>query len=374
VRRASIERGGRNSLMSIRNGLGAALGLGTALLAFGLALQPKPGGVYFPPPGEGLNRQDRRQPAAVGLNDQIGEDLRPVAERWALWRHGRLVALKGDFNLQQDVKSVAKTWHAVVLGAAIQQGRVPSVRQRITVWDPTLVGRDSLATWFHVLTQSSSFDYPCCAQPDYWPGVMWTYSELNIAELTRALARVYGHDNQFDGYADVLERAYFDAIGMRGWKVNYILDSAYPRLTLDLEDMGRLGLLMASGGVWAGKRILPPSFVRDLEGKQTMGMLVNYDGPNDGDVNLAEADFPEAPYGFLTWVNDDGNFYPDAGQGWAWAAGTTGSYVLWNRFNGIVFAAFGLIDDQFTGHGPPTFGGVPAIIERDILGPDPLGP
>lgn len=350
-------------------------GLAVALFLCALAFRLPAGSIYFPPPGEGLAKQDHRRPAAVGLRDRISEDLHPVAERWALWRHGRLVALKGDFNLSQDVKSVAKTWHAVAVGAAVQQGRIPSLRQRVAVWDPgSLTGRDTLATWFHVLTQSASFDYPCCARPDFWPGVMWTYSDLNIIELTRALSRVYGHRDQFDNYAGVLRAAYFDAIGMRGWRVNYILDSANPRLTLDLEDMGRLGLLMASGGVWAGKRILPASFVRDLESKQTTGMLVNYDGPNDGDVNLGETDFHEAPYGFLTWVNDDGNFYPDAGRGWAWAAGTNGYYVLWNRFNGIVFAAFGLKDDQFTGKGPPTLGNVPAIIERDIRGPDPLGP
>jgi CubicO group peptidase (beta-lactamase class C family) len=355
-------------------GLGITGGIAAALFLCGLAFRPPAGGIYFPPPGESLVKQDQRQPAAVGLRGRIFDDLRPVAERWALWCHGRLVARKGDFNLTHDVKSVAKTWHAVTLGAAIEQGRVPSPHQRVVVWNPSLTGKDREATWRHVLTQSAGFDYPCCGRPDFAPGVMWTYSQLNIVELTRALARVYGHRDQFDDYAGVLRKSYFDAIGMRGWKVNYMLDSANPRLSLDLEDMGRLGLLMTAGGRWAGKRIVPASFIDELERKQTAGMRVNYDGPNDGKVNLTKANFPEAPYGFLTWVNDKRNFYPDAAASWAWAAGTNGYYVLWNRSNGIVFAAFGLRDDQFTGAGPPTRGGVPAIIERNIRGPDPLAP
>jgi CubicO group peptidase (beta-lactamase class C family) len=328
-------------------------------------------GFYFPPPGQSLAQQDRRSPAEVGLDPEIEDDLWPVAERWALWRHGRLVALKGDFNLTEDVKSAHKTWHAVAVGAAIQQGRLGSIGSRISRWDTGLEGKDRDASWWHVLTQSAGFDYPCCGRPDYEPGVMWTYSQLNMVSLTRALARVYGKRDQFDDYAGVLEAAYFDEIGMRGWRVHYRNESN-PRLDLDLEDMGRLGLLMAAGGRWAGERVIPRWFIDELGRKQTAGMLVNYQGPNDGEVNLSDADFPESPYGFLTWANTDRDFYPDATADWAWAAGAFGYYVLWNRSNGIVFAAFGLKDDQFTGDGPPTWGGVPAIIESHIVAPDPF--
>ncbi len=77
-------------------------------------------GYYFPPPGESLAQQNQQSPAAVGLNAQIIDDLSGKAPRWALWRHGYLVHVSGDFNQTTDVKSLRKTWHATTVGAASQ--------------------------------------------------------------------------------------------------------------------------------------------------------------------------------------------------------------------------------------------------------------
>lgn len=70
-------------------------------------------------------------------------------------------------------------------------------------------------------------------------------------------------------------------------------------------------------------------------------MRVNYDGPYDGRVELDPAQFPEAPYGYLTWVNADGDFFPGADRAWAWDSGAGGMKTMWNRNIGIVFAAIG---------------------------------
>ena len=63
---------------------------------------------------------------------------------------------------------------------------------------------------------------------------------------------------------------------------------------------------------------MPRWFVEQLETKQTGGMKVNYDGPNDGKIGMS---YPEAPYGFMTWVNTDGDVYPKADRAWAWGTG-----------------------------------------------------
>jgi hypothetical protein len=128
----------------------------------------------------------------------------------------------------------------------------------------------------------------------------------------------------------------------------------------DLEDMGRLGLLILNRGRWRNEEIIPQWFVEALESKQTDGIGVNYNGPDDGKINLDPKRFPEAPYGFMTWVNTDGDFYPGADRAWAWAAGAGGARVLWNRNNGIVFAAFGADKG-------PSDNGIPHVIERSIL-------
>jgi hypothetical protein len=314
-------------------------------------------GYYFPPPGEGLDKQRRVRPEEVGLNPAVIEQLKGKAARWALWRHGYLVHVEGDFNKAVHVASLRKTWHALAVGAAIKQGKVPSLDQKISAYQTDLKGNDALATWRHVITQSSGFDYPYSDYPDFKPGEMWTYSDANPVHLTNALAKVYGRKGYEDDYAEVLKAAYFDAIGMRGWRASPRYDGAV--LDLDLEDMGRLGLLVLARGSWAGKEIVPRWFVEELERKQTYGMRVNYDGPNDGKIPMSYA---EAPYGFMTWVNTDGDVYPKADRGWAWGSGAGGHGVFWNHKLGVVFAA------QSRDRNTP----FPEIIEANVIGPNPL--
>jgi hypothetical protein len=188
---------------------------------------------------------------------------------------------------------------------------------------------------------------------------MWTYSDLNLVELCDALARVWGKKDHRDRYEDVARQAYFDAIGMRGWRTGFSREDDGIRFILDLEDMGRLGLLAVNRGNWNGRQLAPAWFVEGLETKQTRGMKVNYDGPNDGKVDLDPAQFPEAPYGYLTWVNTDGDLYPGADRAWTSARGARGHLTLWNHRLGIVFAAAGWIR-------PPRERDVPQIVEANL--------
>lgn len=333
------------------------------LLATHATADRVPQAIYFPPPGEGFDRQSPHKPEAAGINPALVEKLKGKGARWALWRHGYLLHVEGDFNYVQRVASLRKTWHALTVGAAIKQGRIPSLDQKISVHETDLKGNDALATWRHVITQSSDFDYPYGNYPDFKPGEMWTYSDANPLRLTDALAKVYGKKDHRDNYADVLKAAYFDRIGMQGWKVIPRVDGAI--LDLDLEDMGRLGLLVLARGKWAGQEVIPQWFVEQLETKQTRGMKVNYNGPNDGRPTTLfgkEARYPEAPYGFLTWVNTDGDVYPKADRAWAWGAGAGGHAVFWNHKLGIVFAVHGREDDF----------PFPEIIEAHITGANPL--
>ncbi len=329
-----------------------------------------PTGLCFPPPGEALTNQDRRGPDEVGLKLEVIDQLRTLVPngRWALWRHGYLVHVEGDFNQKTEVASLRKTWHALTVGAAIKQGKIPSTTQKLSVWNPELPGKDAAATWWHVLTQTSGFDYPYGAFPAYKPGALWTYSDKNPRHLCNALARVYGKKDYRDHYDEVIRQAYFDAIGMRGWTSRVREDGI--RFQLDLEDMGRLGLLVLARGRWNGVEVIPQWFVEELESKQTRGIPANYDGPDDGRVKNGwmhehRQEFPECPYGYMTWVNTDGNFYPGADRAWAFGAGAGGSYVLWNHRYGIVFAGFG-VDTR------PTRAGIPQVLEAGIRGPNPL--
>ena len=320
---------------------------------------------YFPPPGQSLSNQSQHQPSEVGLSDSIVTNLTGKASRWALWRHGYLVHVEGNFNQNAEVKSLRKTLHALTVGAAVKQGKIPGIDQPVSVYQTELAGKDAQATWKHVMTQSASFDYPGCGDStDYNPGEMWTYSDLNPYHLNHALAKAYGRVDYYDNYNLVLTEAYFNAIGMQGWSSQTNTDGI--RLVLDLEDMGRVGLLVVAGGVWNNVEVIPQGFIEELEVKQTQGMQVNYQGCNDGTLGfLNPSQYPESPYGYFTWVNTDQDYYPGASAAWAWGAGDGGYYILWNRNNGIVFTGVGV---NFA----PTSNGIPQIIEAGIIGPNPL--
>jgi hypothetical protein len=339
-------------------------------------------GLYFPPGGKGIGNQSQRAPQEVGLDpgfaDRINQYIRenPYAERkvqprWALWRHGYLVRVEGDFHRTTDVASLRKTWHAMIVGAAIKQGRIPSHHQKISTWLPELKGNDAEATWRHVMTQSAGFDYPYGGHPDYKPSQMWTYSDWNLVHLCSALARAYGKKDFYDDYAGVAGKAYFDAIGMDGWSTAIKKDTGFGkrddgvRFVISLEHMGRLGLLALARGTWDRVELVPEWFVEELETKQTHGMRVNYDGPNDGHIDMSPEDFPECPYGYLTWVNTDQDLFAGADSAWACGRGAGGSIVLWNHRNGIVFAGVGIQASSGTNS-------IARTIEASIIGPNPL--
>ena len=317
------------------------------------ATAAKTRGIYFPPLGQSIADQNRKLPEEVGMSPHFIARIRDrmKGNRWALWRDGYLVHVDGDFNKNTEVASLRKTWHALTVGAAIGQGRIPSANQKLGLWCKELSGKDTRATWRHVMTQTSGFDYPYGDHPAYEPGQMWTYSDRNPRHLCNALARVYGKKDWTDDYDDVVRAAYFDAIGMRGWTTRPRQDGI--RFQLDLEDMGRLGILVLARGRWRDKQVIPRNFVEQLERKQTRGARVNYNGPDDGSVGLDPKQFPEAPYGFMTWVNTDGDYYPGADKAWAWGAGAGGSRVLWNHRNGIVFAGFGVPQGSSSPSTPP---------------------
>lgn len=334
--------------------------------------------IYFPPPGQGMDKQKKRSPKEMGLQPSVIDQLREfilknpyVARktelRWALWRNGYLIHVEGDFGKTVDVASLRKTWHALTVGATILQGKIPSLDQKISVWLPELKGNDAEATWRHVITQSAGFDYPYADFPDFKPGEMWTYSDWNPKYLCTALARVYGKKDYHDNYEDVIRKAYFDVIGLQGWKLGFVKDPKSGvedgvRFHFNLDQMGRLGMLVLARGTWNGKEIVPQWFVEQLETKQTRGMRVNYNGPNDGIVGLDRYGnrFKECPYGYMTWVNTDGDYFQGADKAWAWGSGAGGSKIMWNHKNGIVFAGVGISAD-------PSSNSIPHIIERNIV-------
>ncbi len=73
----------------------------------------------------------------------------------------------------------------------------------------------------------------------------------------------------------------------------------------------------------------------------------------------------ESPYGFMTWVNSDGDLFPGADRHWARASGAGGTIVLWNHTNGYVFVGSGIQSLTDTSS-------LPLVLEGAIQGENPL--
>jgi hypothetical protein len=126
-------------------------------------------GWHFPPPGDSLQQQARREPEQVGLNPAVVEQLKGSGTRWALWRHGYLIHVEGNWNETIDVASLRKTWHAMSVGAFLAQGKIPLLDQKVSVYNRDLKGNHAAATWRNGMMQASGFDYPDARYPTWRP-------------------------------------------------------------------------------------------------------------------------------------------------------------------------------------------------------------
>jgi hypothetical protein len=297
---------------------------------------------YFPPPGQGFDKQSRKTPFEVGLKPEVIKQLDDAAPVWALWRWGHLVHVSGGFNNTRGIASLRKTIHAAITGAAIQQGKIKSVDDKLTTYLSGLSGNDAQATIRHLLSRIASLGNPAA------PGERFAYEDIEVRTDIQLNCKAFGQTPQT--YQDVARTAFFDSIGMQGWSTR-MEGSTNVHFIVDLEDMGRFGLLMMARGRWKDMQLLPQKFVEELETKQTYGIKCSGGYPGCSGPNH------EAAHGYFTWVNTDRDVYSKADSKWAWGAGSGGHRIFWNYKLGFVYAELG------SGYK----GRIPEIIEANLI-------
>ncbi len=305
-------------------------------------------GTFFPIAGDGLDVQSHKKPAQLGMRSTIVKDLRDTVRsypgctikpdaRWALWRHGYLVHVEGNFTQASEIKSARKTIHAATVGALIHQKKIGGSEKALALnvaktWNEKSGGAsldscDADATLKHVLTQTSGYqDAKKC------PGEKWHYSDLNPPVLNNVAVRAVLGDTKrrFDEtptfYRDtVLKPVLFDRLGasksLDAFPATWAGEDGTPpdgiRIKASLSDLGRFAVLMANDGKWKSEQVIPKWYVLEMAKLQTMGSE------------------PESPYGFMTWTNAKRETHPGRSPKWATASGAGGHYITWNRDNGI---------------------------------------
>lgn len=184
------------------------------------------------------------------------------------------------------VRSIAKAFTALAIGAAIGDGAVHDVRQPVGQWLPAW--RDDprgTITVEHLLTMSSGLD-SYRPDPDPLGRVLQLAEGSDVAATALSFPRVAEPGSQFGwGNAEsqllsmVVEAAtgtsYRNYLQARLWKPMQLGTAAFNVdregrtrafccLRIRADDLLKVGLMLLDGGMWQGRRILPESFVRDM--------------------------------------------------------------------------------------------------------------
>jgi CubicO group peptidase (beta-lactamase class C family) len=235
---------------------------------------------------------------------------------------GYVVAEFGDTTFVDPTYSVAKSMLSTVTGVAVREGLIPDLGQPVAklVDDGGYASpHNAPITWKNHLQQESEWEGELWGKNANFigheafgagerkprqfqaPGTFYEYNDVRINRLALSLLRVFGKP-----VPDVFQQEVMDPIGAsNSWKwVPY--HNSYVDLNgkqvasvsggtrwgggmwINSWDMARFGYLWLRGGAWAGKQIVPASYVK-------AALVPSEHGPD---------------YGYLWWLNTKGKNLP----------------------------------------------------------------
>ena len=262
----------------------------------------------------------RERPLAAveqGLDPAVLAELRqrlpleyPSIRSVVVLRHGKpvLELYRDGLNSAtlHDARFATASFVSALVGIAIQQGRIKSVKQTISELLPEALegGVDSRVrsmTLEHILTLTAGFD-PSVKQVGKWafpvafalrlplvsdPGAVFSFNPGTahlaarvLVSATKESLSVFAKKHLFGPLE--IERFLWRTDGPGGNELGY------SGLQLTARDMAKLGQLFLQGGVWNGKALLPSAYVEAATRKQNSG------GPPLG-----------WSYGYLWWASPE---------------------------------------------------------------------
>ena len=245
-------------------------------------------------------------------------------------RGGEVIAEWGEADHVDMSFSIAKSYLAVLAGVAIGRGLIRSVEDRVGDYaldDAFASAQNRDITWRHLLQQTSEWQGTLWGKPDTIdhnrdvgkselghsdkgrarpmrpPGTLWEYNDVRVNRLSLSLLQVFR-----EPLADVLRREIMDPIGASPewqWQPyrNSIVEIDGRRLAsvpggshwggglwMSSRDHARFGALIARGGRWNGRQLVPAEWIAELRRPCALN--------------------PE--YGLLWWLNTGRRHLPSA--------------------------------------------------------------
>ncbi len=312
-------------------------------VAFALAAQSNwPASMYMPD-GQFVMTYDSGEKAPD--NEVLG----PVTPRGGpaglVYRGGQKIAEWGDADHADMTFSVAKSYLALLAGLALGDGLIKSLDDKVADYaldDGFTSEQNRDITWRHLLTQTSEWEGTVFGKEDRIdhnrvvgvavadapkgtrramkkPGSFYEYNDVRVNRLSRSLLQVFK-----EPLPQVLKRRIMDPIGgSQGWRWDGYRNShdtidgrqmlSVPGgghwgggIVISARDLSLMGRLVAQGGVWDGKRILPEGWTSELV-----------------------KPCPVAPfYGLMWWLNTGRRQFAAASESSFFALGW-GSHIVW---------------------------------------------
>lgn len=261
-------------------------------------------------------------------------------------RGGRMVAQWGDITRPDTTYSAAKSYVALMAGIAFDDGLIRSLDDRVAGYelDDAFADEHNRAiTWRHLLQQTSEWQGEVWGKPDTVdhnrqvgahetdhshkgmarelepPGTRWEYNDVRVNRLALCLTQLFRRSLH-----DVLRERVMEPIGASsGWEwrgydnarvtfegreVESVSGGGHwgGGLFISAEDHARVGLLVARGGEWEGRRLISQRYLEEL--------------------SRPCAANPQ--YGFMWWLNTGGGLFPSVPADGVFALGG-GQHIVW---------------------------------------------
>ncbi|WP_421994848.1 serine hydrolase domain-containing protein [Reyranella sp.] len=277
------------------------------------------------------------------------EVLGPVTPRGGpagiVYRGDKLVAEWGDVGRADMTFSVAKSFLSLLAGLAVGDGLIRSLDDKVapTALDDGFESEQNRdITWRHLLTQTSEWQGTVFGKEDRIdhnrvvgvavadapkgtrralkkPGTFYEYNDVRVNRLSLSLLQVFK-----EPLPSVLKRRVMDPIGASaGWRWDGYRNSTVTidgrdmvsvpggghwggGIMISARDLAAVGRLVAQGGMWDGRRVLPEGWTAELV-----------------------KPCPVAPfYGLMWWLNTDRRQFAAASERSYFALGW-GSHIVW---------------------------------------------
>jgi CubicO group peptidase (beta-lactamase class C family) len=242
-------------------------------------------------------------------------------------------------NTHLPLASAAKSVFSCILGIAIQEGKIPSADAKIAEFYPEAMDvsegegpkpdrhafqKDREITFRQLISNTSGY-----MKPGEEPGKVFHYQTYGMNILTHAIAKSYGLYDVQDpegspGFKQLVDEKLRIPIGA-SWSYSLMNFNLHPKARINIFgfydgvnatalDMARLGWLWCNRGHWAGKQIVPESWMREAT-KTAPDITANC--PKE-----------QWKYGYGFWTNDHSQLWPGLPSD-SFAASGAGAQHIW---------------------------------------------